>query len=44
MSDGFFFHFSVFLMPFSPQFLVGLVPYLGLLVVAKQSLVKLFLR
>ena len=40
----FFFHFSVFLMPFSPQFLVGLVPYLGLLVVAKQSLVKLFLR
>jgi hypothetical protein len=35
---------SVFLMPFFPQCLVGLVPYLGLSVVAKQSLVRLFLR
>ncbi|WJX15497.1 H(+)-transporting two-sector ATPase [Trifolium repens] len=34
---------SVFLMPFSPQYLVGFVPYLELSVVEKQSLVRLYL-
>ena len=36
--------FSVSLMPFSPQFLVELVPYLVHLVVGRLSLVKLFPR
>lgn len=43
-SDVALFDFSGFLMPFSPQFLVEPVPFLGHLVVEKLSLVKLFLR
>ena len=39
-----YFCVSVFLMPFSPLFLVALVPFLEHLVVEKQLLVKLFQR